>query len=206
MERFFLEEPSIKRKEEAIEYVLEHIQYNSNMSGTGGLDKNYLNYEEWLEKNELMKYPNTCQVNRCPAYTFFLIRDNDNKIIGMINIRYNLTEYVEIYGGHIGYGIRPTERCKGYNKINLYLGLLKARDIGLDKVLLTALDSNPASYKTILSLGGVLENKIPDDKEDTLLLGRYWINVEESIKKYYSEYENRILKKVRNEAIESIIQ
>lgn len=191
MERFYLEEPNIKRKYEAIEYILEHFKYNSNISGCGGLDKKYNNYEEWLEIIELMKNQETCPTNRCPGYTYFLIKENDDKIIGMINIRYNLNEYVLTYGGHIGYGIRPLERNKGYNKINLYLGLLKAKELKLDKVLLTAVDSNVASYKTMLSLGGVLENKIKDNDSDELL-GRYWIDVNDSIEKYYEEYEDKI--------------
>lgn len=60
---------------------------------------------------------------KVPARTYFLIRCSDNKIIGMINIRLSLNEKLKKYGGHIGYSIRPTERGKGYNKINLYLGL-----------------------------------------------------------------------------------
>lgn len=91
----------------------------------------------------------------------------------MINIRYNLTEAMLLHGGHIGYGIRPTKRGNGYNKINLYLGLLKCQELNLDKVLLTAYDSNPASVRTILSLGGVLENKFEEKNE---VLGRYWID------------------------------
>ena len=51
----------------------------------------------------------------------FRIKSNDNKIIG--NIKVTLNENLKKFGGHIGYSIRPTERNKGYNKINLYLGL-----------------------------------------------------------------------------------
>lgn len=192
MEKFYLEEPSLKRKEEAIEYILEHIKNKSNISGSGGLDDGYKNYVEWLEKNDLRKSSLTCPENRCPSYTYFLIRENDNKIVGMINIRYNLNDYMLEFGGHIGYGIRPTERNKGYNKINLYLGLLESRKIGLDKVLLTVLDTNPASFKTIFSLGGILENKIPDNEYENILLGRYWIDVDESITEHYDEYKDKI--------------
>ena len=53
MERFYLEEPSLKRKDAAIDYINEHIYYGSNINGVGGLDR-ILNegwsYEEWLEK------------------------------------------------------------------------------------------------------------------------------------------------------------
>ena len=192
MSKFYLEEPSIKRKNEAISYIEEHLRYHSNINGSGGLDKGYIDYENWLIKNELKKYPETCPKDKCPAYTFFLIREDDNKIIGMINIRYNLNETMFRTGGHIGYGIRPTERGNGYNKINLYLGLLKCKELGLSKVLLTASDNNPASYRTILSLGGVLENKIKDDEEPNVLMGRYWIDVDASLLKYHDTFKDLI--------------
>lgn len=193
MNKFYLEEPSIKRKEEAIGYIKEHFEYNSNINGSGRLNEEYINYEKWLEKIELKKTPETCPNDRCPGYTFFLIREMDNKIIGMITLRYNLNEDMLRSGGNIGFGIRPTERGRGYNKINLYLGLIKCKKYKLNKVLLTANDNNPASYKTILSLGGVLENKILD--EEGLEFGRYWIDVEESLKKYYDEYKDVIIEK-----------
>ena len=76
--------------------------------------------------------------------------------------------------------------------------MIKIKELGVDDVLITAVDSNPGSFKTILSLGGILENKIPDFEED-VLLGRYWINIDESINKYYEEYEDRIiLNKAKN--------
>lgn len=139
MDRFFLEEPSQARKEEALEYLKEHIEYNSDINGVGGMDKclNKTTYEDWLieiQKRKDKEY--AYSINRVPQQTFFLIRENDNKLIGTINIRYDLTKEMLEFGGHIGYGIRPTERRKGYNKINLYLGLLKAKEIGLKKVML----------------------------------------------------------------------
>lgn len=67
-------------------------------------------------------------VNRCPGKTFLLVRENDNKIDGTINIRWNLSESMKKFGGNIGYGIRPIERRKEYNKINLYLGLIEAKN------------------------------------------------------------------------------
>ena len=55
---------------------------------------------------------------KVPAETYFLVRKRDNKIVGMINIRLQLHEKLKEFGGNIGYSIRPTERRKGYNKIN----------------------------------------------------------------------------------------
>ena len=124
-----------------------------------------------------------------PSITFFLIRENDNKIIGMINIRYNVTEEIISKGGsHIGYGIRPTERRKGYNKINLYLGLLEEKKLGEKTVLLECTADNIGSNKTIIALGGDLE-KSEIDEWDNLLTNYYWIDVNNSIDKYSDIYE-----------------
>ena len=179
MEKFYLREASINRKLEAIEYIKEHIKFNSEPAGTSGLDDEYENFEKWLEKLELMKNIETCPSDRCIGREYFLIRESDEKIVGMINLRWNLNEWMLEYGGHIGYGIRPTERRKGYNKINLYLCLLKAKEFGLDKVLLTASDNNLGSISTIKALGGVLENKVESYKDSNDITGRYWINVED---------------------------
>lgn len=180
MEKFYLESPSIKRKDEAINYVKEFYENNSNLNGDSGLDKYLDNYEGWLEFLSKLGNPSTVPSGYCPGYEYFLIRKNDSKLVGLINLRYNLNKNLLLHGGHIGYSIKVSERRKGYNKINLYLCLIKARELGLDKVLLTAYDDNIGSVKTILDAGGVLENKINDNGK---LLGRYWIDVEESLKK-----------------------
>ena len=160
MERFYLEEPSLERKDEIIEYLDEFVKYNSNINGTGSLDKIYDGYtfEEALERCLNMKNEEYAKsINRVPGKTFLLIRKNDNKIVGTINIRWNLSEKMLEFGGHIGYGIRPTERRKGYNKIQLYLVLLEAQKLNLDKVMIDCSVDNLGSDKTIKALGGILE-------------------------------------------------
>lgn len=195
MERFYLEEPSLERKDEIIEYLDEFVKYNSNINGTGSLDKIYDGYtfEEALErclnmKNELYAK----SINRVPGKTFLLIRKDDNKIVGTINIRWNLSEKMLKFGGHIGYGIRPTERGKGYNKIQLYLVLLEAQKLNLDKVMLDCSVDNLGSDKTIKALGGILE-RCELDEADNTMTNVYWINVDESIKKYKDEYSKYIM-------------
>ena len=194
MERFYLEEPSLERKDEIIEYLDEFVKYNSNINGTGSLDKIYDGYtfEEALERCLNMKNEEYAKsINRVPWKTFLLIRKNDNKIVGTINIRWNLSEKMLEFGGHIGYGIRPTERRKGYNKIQLYLVLLEAQKLNLDKVMIDCSVDNLGSDKTIKALGGILE-RCELDESDNTMTNVYWINVDESIKKYKDEYDSFI--------------
>ena len=200
MVKFYLELPSLERKNEALEYIEEFYKYDSQIHGTGSLDrelKKGKTYEEWLSNNIKLHDENyALEKGLVPAYTYFLIREDDNKLIGMIDLRLGLNDYLRNYGGHIGYSIRPTERKKGYNKINLYLILQVAKDNNLEKVLITCADSNDGSRKTILSLGGEFE-KNNFDESDNETMELYWIDVYESLEKYKDIYEPYLSKNKR---------
>lgn len=119
---------------------------------------------------------------------------NDNRIVGMINVRYNIAKEKLGNGfSHIGYGIRPTERGKGYAKMALYLGLIEEQKCGEDRVLIVCAIDNIGSNKTIHALGGKLE-ETKLDLSDNIMTNYYWINVDETIKKYSREYDNKIEK------------
>ena len=195
MEKFFLEKASLKRKEEALAYLKEFEMHSSMVNGDSGLSKMATDYEEWLKYLDSLLDDEKRPSNRCPGIEYFLIRENDGKLIGMISLRWDLNDEMLLHGGHIGYDIRPSQRRKGYNKINLYLCLLKAKEMGLEKVLFSADDDNLGSVKTILSLGGVLENKI---NYDGSIIGRYWINVNNAILKNKNKYKDVIKKEWNN--------
>ena len=190
MEKFYFERPSIERKSEIIEYLDEFVKYGSDINGSGSLDKIYDGYtfEQALDrclKMEDEEYAKS--VGRCQGKTFLLIRENDNKIVGTINVRWNLSNEMLQFGGHIGYGIRPTERRKGYNKINLYLGMIEAKKVGLDRVMLDCDVNNLGSDRTLKALGGKLE-RTEIDPSDGILTNVYWFNVDETIEKYRDIY------------------
>lgn len=185
MNNFYLEIPNNKRKEDIIDYINELELYNSEINGIELLAKNMENpFEETLEnclKKSNKEYAIKSGKNQ--VNTYLLIRKSDNKIVGAINIRLNYGSDINKFNGNIGYGIRPTERRKGYNKINLYLGLLEAEKLGLEKVTLACESTNIASIKTIESLGGIL-NSSEIDPSDGILTNIYIINVKETINKY----------------------
>ena len=195
MEQFYLEKPSLKRKNDIIDYINELVIYNSEINGIETLAKilddytfeQALDYCLNLEEDEFAKKLGKSQVK-----TFLLIRVEDNKIVGALNVRFNFTEKMNVFDGNIGYGIRPLERRKGYNKINLYLGLLESQKVGLDKVNLVCEANNLGSVKTIESLGGILE-KTGIDPVDGVLTNLYSIDVGETINKYKETYENNFL-------------
>ena len=193
MERLRHVVPSMEYMEQGIEYIEEHINAGSNINGSGGLHRYLDNYQGWLEK---LEQDRKCIPNeqRVPAETYYLVREDDNKIIGMINIRLVLNERLQQCGGHIGYGIRPSERNKGYNKINLYLALLRCQNLGIKEVILDCDSSNLASSRTMESLGGIRIDEYYSEQEQCQVW-RYIINVDESINNHKEQYEPKILKK-----------
>lgn len=191
MEKFYLEIPTIKRKEEAIKYIEEFQIFNSDINGVGGLDRFLNDYDGWLEKLE-EDYNRIPNEEKVPARTYFLIRKDDNRIIGMINIRLALNEKLKKFGGNIGYSIRPSERGNGYNNINLYLGLLVCDKYNIDKVLLDADLENPASWKTMEKFGGKLLREYYDDVYANCVVKDYEIEVKDAIENNKKELEQYI--------------
>ena len=110
-----------------------------------------------------------------PDSVFFLLDVDRNRLLGAVNIRHYLNERLLKDGGHIGDGIRPSERGKGYGTEMVRLALIECKKLGINKVLMVCDKTNPASRKTIINNGGILENEVID--EDGVIEERYWINI-----------------------------
>lgn len=190
MEKFYLEVPGIGRKEEAIAYIREFYEYGSKINGVGGLNHFLEDYEGWLRMTAERAVMEPTE-ERVPGREFFLVRENDNRIIGMINIRIALNEKMRKHGGHIGYSIRPTERGKGYNKINLYLGLKVCNQYGIETVMLDADLDNPASWRTMEALGGMRVREYFDDEDSNTDVVVYNIDTGKALAEQ-PEYEEMI--------------
>lgn len=104
---------------------------------------------------------------------FFLAVNEADQIIGRVSIRYGLTDWLENFGGHIGYGVLPEFRRRGYATQILERGLWLLKEAGIDRVLVTCLDHNLASATVIEKCGGVLEDKRQGADG---LMRRYWID------------------------------
>ncbi len=112
--------------------------------------------------------------DRAPQSSFWLIDDSRRVIFGTSRLRHYLTAENEIVGGHIGYDVPPSQRRNGYGTVLLKMTLQKAREMGLNRVLVTCDADNVGSQKVILHNGGVLENEVYSD-EDRKMVMRYWI-------------------------------
>lgn len=141
----------------------------------GAIRRKETNYVNWLKLLESKKKNETCPSNRVPSDTFFLV-NNTTKLLGAISIRHYLNEELLQLSGHIGYGIRPSERKKGYATAMLKLALEKCKAMGLKQILITCDKDNMASAKTILANEGVLENEFVEDNGN--IVQRYWITIQ----------------------------
>lgn len=107
-----------------------------------------------------------------PDSTFFCLDTDRNIFVGAVNIRHCLNERLLFSGGHIGDGIRPGERGKGYGTKMIALALEECDRLCIREVLMCCDKDNPASARTIVKNGGVLENEVTDGGT---VIQRYWI-------------------------------
>jgi predicted acetyltransferase len=105
----------------------------------------------------------------------FLLAEVDGELVGRVSIRLELNEYLAARGGHIGYGVRPDFRRRGFATEILRQAVMFARDEGIDRILVVCDDHNAASAGVIERCGGVLEAVVSPDDGD-VPFRRYWIN------------------------------
>ena len=153
------------------EWKLDQIQNHTNHSPRSIFKNDYHDIDHYLNHLEL-KEPTD---DRVPDSVFFLLDNEKNKFLGAVNIRHYLNEILLKEGGHIGLGIRPSERRKGYATQMIALALIECKKLGINKVLITCDKSNIGSAKSILKNGGKLENEFVNSDGD--IEQRYWINL-----------------------------
>ncbi len=167
--------PTIEYANEIKAYRDEMLKMNSTFDGTSSLNR-LENPAQWIEYNMSVMNIETVPDGLVQATQFIYVRENDGKIVGMINVRHYFNDYLEKYGGHIGYSVRPSERRKGYAKSMLKEALKYCKELGINRVLVSCLSDNEGSRKTILANCGVYEStvKLPNSDE---YLERYWIEM-----------------------------
>ena len=175
MEELVLLRPTAEYVKQIMECKNEYLAADSSMDGCGPMRRTD-DPMEYIEKCALEENPETCPDSLVPATQFMLVRKDNNKVLGFLQVRHEFNDYLSKFGGHIGYSVRPSERRKGYAKVMLKMALPFCREIGLDKVLITCMDGNIGSEKTILANGGVYEYTIhePSENKD---LKRFWIEL-----------------------------
>lgn len=130
----------------------------------------YHNFDYYLENLEIKEEID----GKVPDTTFFCLDVDRNLFVGAVNVRHYLNEAMLLNGGHIGDGIRPSERRKGYATKMIGLALEECKKLGIDKVLMVCDKNNIGSAKSIMNNGGVLENEVV---VNGVTEQRYWIDL-----------------------------
>lgn len=173
MDKIILVKPDSSYADEIIKYKEESLAESPIINGSAGLDR-FSSIEIWFEELKKRSCEDTVPKGLVPSSTYLAVREKDNYIVGMIDIRHYLNEYLTQVGGHIGYGVRKTERNKGYAKQMLKLALEKCKELKIKKVLITCDEDNIASEKVILSANAKLEDIRNVDGENKK---RFWIDL-----------------------------
>ena len=165
--------PCKELESEALAYRQEHFDCDEMIINGSSLFDKIESYNEWLLHVGRYSDKETVQPDWVTGSVFFGVRESDNRIIGVIDIRHELNDFLKEYGGHIGYAVRPSERRKGYATEMLRLALDFCRNLELDKVMVGCYKDNFPSVRTIEKCGGVLEKEILYlDGKPTLI---FWI-------------------------------
>lgn len=159
--------------DEIAAYRQAMLDADSSMDGCGSL-KRMENPAEWLAFCRQLDNPATTPPNWVPMTQFVCLRGR--KIVGMIQVRRELNDFLREYAGHIGYSVRPDERKKGVATWMLQNVLPYCRDIGLTRVMVACEPWNDGSRKTILHGGGVYAKTV-HCKERNINLEQYWITL-----------------------------
>ena len=173
MEKIILVKPNLSYADEIIKYKEESLKENPLINGSAGLNR-FSSIEDWLEELKKRSSEATVPEGLVPSSTYLGVREKDNYIVGMIDIRHYLNEYLTQVGGNIGYSVRKTERNKGYAKQMLKLALEKCKELKIKKVLITCDEDNIASEKVILSTNAKFEDIRCIDGENKK---RFWIDL-----------------------------
>lgn len=151
--------PSEEHRDAVLDYKAEHLACGETVLHGGALLDRIESYDSWLELVRGNRRRETVHPGWVPSDTLLAFRPSDRRLVGIIDIRRELNDFLRDCGGHIGYGVRPSERRKGYAAEMLRLALRRCRELELAEVLLACHQDNPASRRTIEKCGGVPERQ-----------------------------------------------
>src|SRR5699024_1090535 len=115
------------------EWILDQEINHTNHSPWAIFKNDYHDFDYYLEHLELKE----ATEGLVQDSVFFLLGESRDRLLEAVNIRHYLNDSLLKEGGHIGDGIRPSERRKGYATEMIRLALIECKKLGIDKVLMT---------------------------------------------------------------------
>lgn len=146
--------PNLEMKTAALAYRQEHFSHGEKIINGSELFDQIESYETWLEQVTNNSNPDTVSPDWVLTDTFFAREDESGEIVGMIDLRHELNDFLKDFG-HCGYSVRPMKRNRGYATEMLRQLLSIARDAGLEHLNLSVAADNPPSIRTIVKNGGI---------------------------------------------------
>ena len=168
----FLTVPQARYKDSFIEAVYEYIREKRTVNWHPEILR--ARFDEYLRV--LRQAKTDPLAGMAPATQLWLVAESHG-YIGDVDVRHHLNESLKRYGGHIGYKIRPSFRRRGYGTLICRLGIEQARRLGIGDILITCDDDNIGSIRIIEANGGVLQDRI--DNNRGVLTRRYWVRARE---------------------------
>lgn len=174
-----LVEPALELKEEFLAFARDCLSPTEDRASAAQANRNFADaltdFAAYVQNRIDYSVGRNLRPGYVPASTFWLM-DGDGSIVGWVSLRHRLNENLAHRGGHIGYYIRPSARCKGYGTLICRLALCEAKKLGIERVLITCAKDNVGSNRIIQKNGGVLENDVWDE-QDKELVNRYWVEL-----------------------------
>ena len=173
MDQLLLLDPAKEYAEGITHYRSAFIEAGDSMDGTGSLYR-MPDPEEWLAQVKALSRPETTPEDWVPTAQYICVRLLDDRLVGMIQLRRTLNEYLQQYGGHVEFSVLPDERGKGYATWMLRNILRYAKEYNIDRLILAVETKNTAGKRVIEKNGGVFLDKVLDPEYE-IELERYGI-------------------------------
>ena len=155
--------PELSDEGEILKYIESHHENGvESISASNGLTS--MEYSDWVK----MIHNNTIVPNGNWGRSITYLVYDSEKMVGLLNIRYEMSEELRLIYGDIGYSVKPTERRKGYATQMLKYALEECRNLGMDTVLLGCYKDNIGSIRTIINNGGNWLHESEKDGKESL--------------------------------------